>query len=141
MIIDNSLDEKLILKCFHNMKCKNDTFVVTKLKHMNRRNQTMSARFSSPSALFPSVLRIYMLYEGLVERRPVLGVFYHAERGGSFEHPKQLLTFKAPIATKVVCFSRLLKCLRSLYTKQCGPRSDCSYRSSLFWVHAACFYI
>ena len=45
-----------------------------------------------------------------------------------------------PIATKVVCFSRLLKCLRSLYGKQCGPRSDCSYRSSLFWVHAVCFY-
>ena len=44
------------------------------------------------------------------------------------------LTLKAPIPTKVVCFSRLLKCLRSLYGKQCGPRSDCSYRSSLFWV-------
>ena len=41
---------------------------------------------------------------------------------------------------KVVCFSHLLKCLRSLYTKQCGPRSDCSYRSSLIWVHPVCFY-
>ena len=41
---------------------------------------------------------------------------------------------------KVVCFSRLLKCLRSLYGKLCGPRSDCSYRSSLFWVLAVCFY-
>ena len=51
-----------------------------------------------------------------------------------------ILTLKAPIATKVVCFSRLLKCLRSLYGKQCGPRSDCSYRSSLFWVHAVCLY-
>ena len=50
------------------------------------------------------------------------------------------LTLNAPIATKVVCFSRLLKCLRSIYGKQCGPRSDCSYRSSLFWVHAVCFY-
>ena len=50
------------------------------------------------------------------------------------------LTFNAPIATKVVCFSRLLKCLSSLYGKECGPRSDCSYRSSLFWVHAVCFY-
>ena len=50
------------------------------------------------------------------------------------------LTLNAPIATKVVCFSRLLKCLRSLYGKQCGPRSDCSYRSSLFWVHPVCFY-
>ena len=46
----------------------------------------------------------------------------------------------APISTKVVCFSRLLKCLRSLYGKQCGPRSDCSYRSSLFWFHAVRFY-
>ena len=53
---------------------------------------------------------------------------------------RPLLTLNAPIATKVVCFSRLLKCLRSLYGKQCGPRSDCSYRSSLFWVHAVCFY-
>ena len=51
-----------------------------------------------------------------------------------------LLTLNAPIATKVVCFSRLLKCLRSLCGKQCGPRSDCSYRSSLFWVHTVCFY-
>ena len=41
------------------------------------------------------------------------------------------ITLTAPIATKVVCCSRLLKCLRSLYGKQCGPRSDCSYRSSL----------
>ena len=48
------------------------------------------------------------------------------------------LTLNAPIATKVVCYSRLLKCLRSLYGKQCGPISDCSYRSSLFWVHAVC---
>ena len=50
------------------------------------------------------------------------------------------LTLNTPIATKVVCFYRLLKCLRSLYGKQCGPRSDCSYRSSLFSAHAVCFY-
>ena len=31
------------------------------------------------------------------------------------------LTLKAPIATKVVCFSRLLNCLRSLYGKQFRP--------------------
>ena len=42
-----------------------------------------------------------------------------------------ILTLNAPMATKVVCFSRLLKCLRSLYDKQCGPRSDCSYIGSL----------
>ena len=54
---------------------------------------------------------------------------------------KKPLTLNAPIATKVVCSSRLLKCLRSLYGKQCGPRSDCSsYMSSLFWVHAVCLY-
>ena len=44
---------------------------------------------------------------------------------------RNLLTLNALITTKV-CFSCLLKCLRSLYDKQCGPRSDCSYRSSLF---------
>ena len=49
-----------------------------------------------------------------------------------------LLTLNAPITT-IVVFSCLLKCLRSLYGKQCGPRSDCSYRSSLFLVHAVCF--
>ena len=41
------------------------------------------------------------------------------------------LTLKLPIATKVVCFSRLIKCLRSLYGKQCGPRPACS-GSTLF---------
>ena len=50
------------------------------------------------------------------------------------------LTLNAPIATKVICFSRLLKCLRSLYCKQSGPRSDCSYRSSLFWAQAVSFF-
>ena len=50
------------------------------------------------------------------------------------------LTLNVPIVTKVVCFSRLLKCLRDLYGKQCGPRSDCSYMISLFWVRAVCFY-
>ena len=50
------------------------------------------------------------------------------------------LTLNAPIATKIVCFSRLLKCLRSLYGKQYEPRPDCFYRSSQFWVLAVCFY-
>ena len=36
-----------------------------------------------------------------------------------------MLTLNAPITTKVVCFFRLLKYLRSLYDKQCGRRSDC----------------
>ena len=42
------------------------------------------------------------------------------------------LNLKVPISTKVACLSHLLKCLRSFYDKQCGPRSDCSYRSTLF---------
>ena len=43
------------------------------------------------------------------------------------------LTLNVPISTKVFYFSLLLKCLRSLYGKQCGPRSDCSCsRSMLF---------
>ena len=50
------------------------------------------------------------------------------------------ITLNAPIATKEVCFSHLLKCLRSLCGKQCGPRSDCSHRSSLIWVLDVCFY-
>ena len=33
------------------------------------------------------------------------------------------INLNAPIATKIVCFFRLLKCLRNLYGKQCGPRS------------------
>ena len=32
-----------------------------------------------------------------------------------------IITLNAPIATKVVCFSRLLKCLRSLYGKSVNP--------------------
>ena len=52
----------------------------------------------------------------------------------------KVLILNAPIATRVVCFFHLLKCLSSLYGKQCGPRSDCSNRSSLFWALAVCFY-
>ena len=39
-------------------------------------------------------------------------------------HSYRVCSFNATIGKKVVCFSRLLKCLRSLYGKQCGPRSD-----------------
>ena len=38
----------------------------------------------------------------------------------------RILTLNVPIPTKVVCFSHLLKCFRSLYGKQCGHRSDCA---------------
>ena len=42
------------------------------------------------------------------------------------------LTLKAPIATKVFGFSHLLKCLRSLYGKQCGPIGEVCCGSMLF---------
>ena len=29
---------------------------------------------------------------------------------------------------------------KSYFCKQCGPRSDCSFRSSLIWVHTVCWY-
>ena len=54
---------------------------------------------------------------------------------------------KAPRKTaseNVVCLCRLMNILADfsnlvLHTgKQCGPRSDCSYRSSLIWVHTVC---
>ena len=43
----------------------------------------------------------------------------------------KLLALKAPIATKVICFSRLLKCLRSLNDKQFGPRSGSTMFASI----------
>ena len=67
-------------------------------------------------------------------------MFYCRHSPVRYDQTEHVFTLIAPIATKVVCFSRLLKCLRSLYGKQCGPRSDCSYKSSLFWVHAVCLY-
>ena len=41
------------------------------------------------------------------------------------------LTLNATIATKVVCFSRLLKCLSSLYVKQCGSRTGSTLFASI----------
>ena len=49
-------------------------------------------------------------------------------------HSAQYPTLNAPIATKVVCLSRLLKCLRSLYGKKCGPSSDCSCSGSTLFA-------
>ena len=34
----------------------------------------------------------------------------------------------------------LLVILKVIFAKQCGPRSDCSSRSSLIWVHTVCLY-
>ena len=41
----------------------------------------------------------------------------------SLSSTEPAFTVNAPIATKFVCFSRLLKCLRSFYGKRCGPKS------------------
>ena len=55
-----------------------------------------------------------------------------------------LKTPRKPASENVVCLCRLLNILANfsnlfLHTgKQCGPRSDCSYRSSLIWVHTVC---
>ena len=49
------------------------------------------------------------------------------------------LTLKAPITTIVVCLSSA-SYFKSHFCKQCGPRSDCCFRSSLIWVHTVCLY-
>ena len=55
-----------------------------------------------------------------------------------------LKTPRKPASENVVCLCRLLNILANfsnlfLHTgKQCGPRSDCSCRSSLIWVHTVC---
>ena len=36
--------------------------------------------------------------------------------------------------------SHLLMFLGSIYCKQYGPRSDCSLRSTLIWIHSVCFH-
>ena len=41
-----------------------------------------------------------------------------------------IITLNVPIATKVVCFSRLLKCLGSLYGKQLDPDQTASILNS-----------
>ena len=56
----------------------------------------------------------------------ITNIYYERMRKSVWNFRTFTLTLNAPIATKVICFSLLLKCLRSLYGKQCGPRSDCS---------------
>ena len=45
-----------------------------------------------------------------------------------------VLTLNAPITTKAVCFSRLLKCLRSLYGKQQGAHPSGKSQGNLFFL-------
>ena len=78
---------------------------------------------------------IYMVLNHIFKKLLVGNKIGHSTIPFTSVNNKIEISLKAQIATKVVCFSRLLKCLRSLYDKQCGPRSDCSCRSSLIWVH------
>ena len=103
------------------------------------RNYSFSLKITS----FFSLLQLYNIIRGLDWRAPhVITDFKNNIKNSDVSHHcimagnsvSIVLTLNQPIATKVVCFSRLLKCLRSLYGKQRGPRSDCSYRSSLFWL-------
>ena len=109
-------------------------FNITMTSHFSHFNITMTSHFSHFSITMTSHITHFKItmtsYFSHILISPTSLLSYISNR---------YLTLNAPIATKVVCFSRLLKCLRSLYGKQCGSRSDCSNRSSLFWVHAVCF--
>ena len=63
-------------------------------------------------------------------RNPLQLAAFH----GDAQVVSDFLTLNAPTTTKVVCFSGLLKCLRSLYGKQCGPRSGFE-SSQIFNLH------
>ena len=58
-----------------------------------------------------------------------------------FSEKEKRLTLKALITT-IVLSSALSSAgyFKSRCCKQCGPRSDCSIRSSLIWVHTVCLY-
>ena len=51
-----------------------------------------------------------------------------------------LLTLKAPITTIIVSALSSASYFKSHCCKQCGPRSDCSSRRSLIWVHTVCLF-
>ena len=49
----------------------------------------------------------------------------------------QKLTLKAQLLSSALSSVGYFK---SYFCKQCGPRSDCCFRSSLIWVHTVCLY-
>ena len=53
-----------------------------------------------------------------------------------FEKPKPLKR-QSQLLSSVLSSASYFK---SHFCKQCGPRSDCSFRSSLIWVHTVCLY-
>ena len=50
------------------------------------------------------------------------------------------LTLKTPISQQLSSALSSACDFKSHFFKQCGPRSDCSSRSSLIWVHIVCLY-
>ena len=49
------------------------------------------------------------------------------------------VAFLLPVSILSAVLSSLVH-LKHLCSKQCGPRSDCSFRSSLIRVHTVCLY-
>ena len=52
---------------------------------------------------------------------------------------QETLSLKLPITTISSALSSVCD-FKSLFCKQCRPRSDCSSRSSLIWVYTVCLY-
>ena len=62
----------------------------------------------------------------------------HFSHNGQIDHVN-IYSIKAPITTIVICYV-VCRYFKSHCCKQCGPRSDCSCRSSLILVHTVCLY-
>ena len=52
---------------------------------------------------------------------------------------QNIFTASPPLTLKASALSSACD-FESHFCKQCGPRSDCSFRSSLIWVHTVCRY-
>ena len=83
----------------------------------------------------------------------ILKYFYHhcEDNNKSHDHHKDnkrsLISLFAFYLEHATHFNQLLSSalssacdFKSHFCKQCGPRSDCSSRSSLIWVHTVCLY-
>ena len=85
----------------------------------------MRQAFSVTLHPYIEMVPFVLLYYGIVNSSPCQSDLVTLNGKSGMER-YITLTLHAPIAAKDVCFFRLLKCLRSLCGKQCGPRSDCS---------------
>ena len=94
-------------------------------KESNQTNKTIN-HFNLKLSIFVAILQVLKFEFQKFRILEILNV--HPMKVQMYPFTGLPLTRNDPITTKVICFSHLLKCLRSLYDKQCGPRSDCSYR-------------